>query len=795
MITVTTFEDPVRHAHGEEVTLENLAQVADLMTQAHVSGGRFGPGRCQHCAEAHDHAEGLNPRDCEGCAPVERHRCNAAFLGTKLLLVDVDDGMKIQEAMELVKHLRFAILPSKSHQREKRKGSGKTLKISSPCDRFHLVIELAEEITDEATYRATWEFARDVLGLKTADKQAKDVARFFTRAREVYWVNAEGELLAPVKPQPRTTPGKPAPKPTTALARVADVEPLADPTVMKRARAYVARMPDAVSGEGGHTQTLKVAQVFVRGFNLPDDAALTLLREYNERLQENGQETWTEEELAHKIQSARTGNDKSMSFGALLQVDDKIEGWNPGRSVLDVSDPDARHPMAVARKLDVPLVVLRDRHFWILEPRTGNYGPPRTNAKAVLLAARQIWQIRDLPPGELQSHTESVNEVRYSLGGTRPTWDHETRVITMPRPGLRPLSAKFDGQVDRWLNLIEATADGCQFVRWVASVPCVEEPTSALAVVAPGGFGKELLANGLSRLWTEGGPVPFDVLGGDFNEELLRCPLLFADESLPNWRDKSAADVLRSIITKPTHSINPKGGARATAFGYARAIAGTNNEESLHLGKELNSEDVRALAERLTLVGGRSYEPKVRAVIEFLANIQATQPGELNTWVTEDRIARHALWLRDREGWATGAKKTGRFIVPGNGERSGELLAFNDPLSVKVLSWVFHQVLNAPATKTSTVRVARGKVWLRASTLTSEYDLAEDITQATRVLGKLAPGESEAFKIQGKVQRLRGIDLGFLRRFAERHDLDVEGFEASAKQLLEAWLAAEKAVA
>ena len=67
-----------------------------------------------------------------------------------------------------------------------------------------------------------------------------------------------------------------------------------------RALAYVAKIPRAVSGAGGHDQTFHVACVLVLGFDLSEDDAMGILREYNQRCEP----PWSEAELAHKIRSA-----------------------------------------------------------------------------------------------------------------------------------------------------------------------------------------------------------------------------------------------------------------------------------------------------------------------------------------------------------------------------------------------------------------------------------------------------------------------------------------------------------
>ncbi|MEP7125056.1 MAG: bifunctional DNA primase/polymerase [Byssovorax sp.] len=71
--------------------------------------------------------------------------------------------------------------------------------------------------------------------------------------------------------------------------------------VRARASAYLAKMPPAISGEGGHRVALRAAIALVRGFDLPPQVALDLLaRDFNPRCDP----PWSLAELEHKISSA-----------------------------------------------------------------------------------------------------------------------------------------------------------------------------------------------------------------------------------------------------------------------------------------------------------------------------------------------------------------------------------------------------------------------------------------------------------------------------------------------------------
>ena len=95
-------------------------------------------------------------------------------------------------------------------------------------------------------------------------------------------------------------------------ARLSPASPSRVDNVIDRARAYVAAIDGAVSGQNGHAQTFRVAQALVRGFALDEDTAMMLLEEYNERCSP----PWSKRELRHKIKSAATR--AAMPKGALL---------------------------------------------------------------------------------------------------------------------------------------------------------------------------------------------------------------------------------------------------------------------------------------------------------------------------------------------------------------------------------------------------------------------------------------------------------------------------------------------
>jgi predicted P-loop ATPase len=69
---------------------------------------------------------------------------------------------------------------------------------------------------------------------------------------------------------------------------------------VERARKYLAKMPGAVSGDGGHTQTFNAVAAAMYGFDLDQDTTYSVIAsDYNPRCDP----PWSERELRHKIKS------------------------------------------------------------------------------------------------------------------------------------------------------------------------------------------------------------------------------------------------------------------------------------------------------------------------------------------------------------------------------------------------------------------------------------------------------------------------------------------------------------
>lgn len=112
-----------------------------------------------------------------------RHADN--FVSCDLLVYDIDEGLKIDDAKAVVeaRGLACLCLPSPSHTEQLHK--------------FRLIIPLSRTIYSTEAYEATWLSGADLFGV--VDPSCKDLARFYNGStmEDGFW--NEGELFDPVE--------------------------------------------------------------------------------------------------------------------------------------------------------------------------------------------------------------------------------------------------------------------------------------------------------------------------------------------------------------------------------------------------------------------------------------------------------------------------------------------------------------------------------------------------------------------------------------------------------------------
>lgn len=244
----------------------------------------------------------------------------------------------------------------------------------------------------------------------------------------------------------------------------------------------------------------------------------------------------------------------------------------------------------------------------------------------------------------------------------------------------RPVEPVDHPEVQQWLELLGgARAD--KLLDWVAVVTKLDTPCAALYLDGVPGTGKTLLADGLARLWASKRATPMEDAMGTFNDALMACPLVLADEVLPrDFKGNARTHDLRVFIPQDKRVLKRKYRAPATLVGCTRSIITANNDTLLSDHTQLTANDIAAIAERLIYL---KCDAPARDYLDGL-------PREtLEKFAKGDWIAEHALWLAQTRKVVS----DGRFLVKGTGAELHTALTTSAGLNGAVCNWLVMYLL------------------------------------------------------------------------------------------------------
>ncbi len=360
--------------------------------------------------------------------------------------------------------------------------------------------------------------------------------------------------------------------------------------------------------------------------------------------------------------------------------------------------------------------------------------------------------------GELmESYGSVANEVVVDLTAQRAHYDPITRhFIEAPCP-IR-VTSRYDPDVERWLTLLAGEERAPKLFDWLASVTKLDEPCAALYLEGPPGTGKSLLAHAVARIFTEGAPTPLKDAMAAFNELITKCPIVFADETVPkDSRGHLQTAEIREFIQARTRTLNRKYRPAATVKGALRLILAANNRGLLETAEHLTEHDISAFSERFLHL---PVQPEAR---EFILAHDTTQ------WMAEDRVARHVMWLV--ENWEV--KREGRFIVAGESKELVESLSTQTGLRAQICQWVAGyllrpQIFTAQYSRDKLILSDGTQLFVTARAIHEAWTLyiqdrgtPPTPTAIARALGGLS---REAFQRgpDGRTSRMRNFDLSAL---------------------------------
>lgn len=280
---------------------------------------------------------------------------------------------------------------------------------------------------------------------------------------------------------------------------------------------------------------------------------------------------------------------------------------------------------------------------------------------------------------------------------------------------VRNLKPEYSPLVAKWLELLAGPALE-KLLDWIASITYLESPTCGLFIYGKASAGKSMLATGLARLWTTGVPTDMQDANAAFNADLAKCPLVVADEALPldsNGKPMSTFK-LRKLIQLREHPLRRKFMPNATLRGCIRAIFMANNEDMLSQGDEnLGPDSLEAVALRFLYV---PVGEEAAAYLHSLGGNHGTKD-----WVDGDRIARHALWLRDQR--KIDRDFVGRFLVEGHLTKAHNALATSGTVPGLVVEWLARFLVSPreDLIRQHDVIIGKGRILVNASALLKNW--------------------------------------------------------------------------
>ncbi len=191
----------------------------------------------------------------------------------------------------------------------------------------------------------------------------------------------------------------------------------------------------------------------------------------------------------------------------------------------------------------------------------------------------------------------------------------------------------------------------------------------ALAMRGDQGTGKGIFANAILKLWGAHGLyiAHGGHLTGNFNNHLMNCCCLFADEAVFAG-DHKAVNILKSLVTEPFIAIESKGVDVAPAINRLKIILATNEPRVIRAGREERRYQILEVGDDMkqnaAYFGAIVAELKAGGYAALLHDLLARDIGDRPPTVitTAGLMNQQTQSLEPIQAWWLGCLEVGEFL-------------------------------------------------------------------------------------------------------------------------------------
>jgi len=242
----------------------------------------------------------------------------------------------------------------------------------------------------------------------------------------------------------------------------------------------------------------------------------------------------------------------------------------------------------------------------------------------------------------------------------RSYYDFTTDTLTLVTNPLRQVPAHNHEDVESFLTeFCSKPSDVIRLKTWLSVFTRLDVPNNILFLYGPKNTGKTLFTTAIARAWNKNRGVKPEEYFSNFQSSLLECPLIVADEGLP--QKLASSQTIRSMVTDSVQYINRKGLPILAVDGHLRMIITSNSDSDLQFADDnLNKHKIEATEVRFLRI-----EVSEKATT-FLAEQGGREWGK--QLIAGDKFIEYVQWLS--ENWVPNP------LLSGQDDR---FLAVNDP--------------------------------------------------------------------------------------------------------------------